>query len=171
MRDSKDSHFLQMAKLVATQGTCYRRQVGCVLVNSRNHVLATGYNGVAAGMPHCNDIGKMLTVDGAIGEHEEAEYPNRCNGSHSPSGTNLDACQAIHAEQNALLQCKDVYAIKTAYVTAAPCVHCIKLLLNTSCERIVYLEDYPHAAVSQKLWMQAGRKWERFVALNTLKFA
>jgi hypothetical protein len=39
-----------------------------------------------------------------------------------PSGTGLDVCEAIHAEQNALLQCKDVEQIDTAYVTAMPCM-------------------------------------------------
>lgn len=75
---------------------------------------------------------------------------------------NLDGCQAIHAEQNALLQCRDVYAIHTAYVTASPCMTCVKLLLNTSCERIVYVEEYPHSA-ARDLWTGAGRSWEQLL--------
>jgi dCMP deaminase len=115
-------------------------------------VLATGYNGVAAGLPHCN--------------HEDAgSFPHACSGAKAPSGTNLDGCQAIHAEQNALLQCKDIYQIHTAYVTASPCMTCVKLLLNTSCERIVYVEEYPHNEAG-KLWTSAGRSWEQlFVEL------
>ena len=49
-RPSKDEYFLAMAVLVAARGTCARRNVGCVLVDSRNHVLATGYNGVIFGV-------------------------------------------------------------------------------------------------------------------------
>jgi len=123
-----------------------------VLLNARGHVLATGYNGVAAGQPHCNDVD-----DVGFGP---VIHPHACSGAASPSGTNLDGCQAIHAEQNALLQCRDVYSIHTCYVTASPCVTCTKLLLNTSCERIVFVEEYPHSD-AQKLWESAGRQWEQ----------
>ena len=145
-RPSRDAWAMEMAKLTATRSTCLRRQVGCVLLNARGHVLATGYNGVAAGLPHCNELGHDVT------------FPHACSGASAPSGTNLDGCQAIHAEQNALLQCRDVYSIDTCYVTASPCMTCTKLLLNTSCQRIVFLEEYPHAA-AKDLWTSSGRQW------------
>jgi dCMP deaminase len=129
-----------------------------VLVNQHKHVIATGYNGVAVGVPHCN-----LTV----GDKQEGwdrlvkpkpTHPHACPGALAASGTNLDGCHAIHAEQNALLQCKNVHEIVTAYVTASPCTTCIKLLLNTSCQEIVFLEAYPHSA-AQDLWEAQGRRW------------
>lgn len=142
MRPSKDEYFMSMAFLASTRGTCARRRVGCVLINARGHVLSTGYNGPAAGLPHCID------------------HP--CDGACAPSGTKLDACEALHAEQNALLQCRDPYQIHTAYVTASPCVTCTKLFMNTSCERIVFLEEYPHPA-AQTLWeTMGGRTWEKY---------
>lgn len=140
-RPSKDQYFASMALLVATRATCARRSVGCVLVNARGHVLSTGYNGPAAGQPHCIDV--------------------PCKGACAAPGTMLEACEALHAEQNGLLQCKDVYSIDTAYVTASPCVTCTKLLMNTSCNRIVYIDEYPHPA-ARLLWEGAGRKWERY---------
>lgn len=152
MRPSRDEWAMRMALMTAQRTTCCRRAVGCVLLNARGHVLATGYNGVAAGLPHCNH------------QHGD-EFPHACSGAKAPSGTNLDGCQAIHAEQNALLQCKDIYQIHTAYVTASPCMTCVKLLLNTSCERIVYVDEYPHNEAG-KLWTSAGRSWEQlFVEL------
>jgi deoxycytidylate deaminase len=39
---------------------------------------------------------------------------------------------------------------------------CIKLLLNTSCERIVFVEEYPHSA-ARELWTGAGRAWEQLL--------
>lgn len=132
MRPNRDEIFLKMAQLVAQRSTCWRRNVGCILVNKRGHVLATGYNGVASGMPHCNE-------------------ENKCPGANSPSGTNLDGCEAIHAEENALLQCHDVHEIDTCYCTTSPCFSCIKKLMNTSCKRIVFLDLYPHTK-SQELW-------------------
>lgn len=149
MRPNKDQWAQLLALVTSMRGTCLRRQVGCVLVNARGHVLATGYNGVAAGLPHCN-------------EHDEfcpTGYPHACEGAHAPSGQGLDQCEAVHAEQNALLQCKDVYTIDTCYVTASPCVTCTKLLLNTSCRRIVFAEVYPHPE-AVALWVRAGRSWE-----------
>jgi dCMP deaminase len=85
-------------------------------------------------------------------------YAHACSGAASPSGTNLDACEAIHAEQNALLQCHDVFDIHTCYVTASPCVTCTKLLLNTGCQRIVFVEEYPQPEAG-RLWKKSHRQW------------
>lgn len=165
MRLSRDEWALKLALLTAQRTTCCRRAVGCVLLNARGHVLSTGYNGVAAGLPHCNEITgqKFLYLDlNTIKDHNEPVFGHACEGAKAPSGTNLDGCQAIHAEQNALLQCRDMYAIHTAYVTASPCMTCCKLLLNTSCQRIVYVEEYPHSA-AKDLWTGAGRAWEQLL--------
>lgn len=158
MRPSRDEWALYMALLTGERSTCCRRQVGCVMLNERGHVIATGYNGVAAGQPHCNDVDQF----------DPTGYPNACSAAHAPSGTNLDGCQAIHAEQNALLQCRDIYSIDTCYVTASPCMTCVKLLLNTSCRRVVFLEEYPHVE-AKHLWESSGRLWEHQPAILTLK--
>jgi dCMP deaminase len=151
---------MAVARETAKRATCLRRSVGCVLVDRRGHVLSTGYNGVAAGLPHCNEPRFDRWPDGLIisGPH----FPDACPGHASPSGTNLDACQAVHAEQNALLQCRDPWEIDTCYVTASPCVTCTKLLLNTSCSRIIFAEEYPQPAAKQ-LWLGAKRPvWEQY---------
>ena len=135
-RITKDDCFALSAAVAAERSTCARRAVGCILINDMGHVLATGYNGNAAGEPHCID--------------------NHCGGACYPSGEGLDKCEAIHAEQNALLQCADVHLIDTAYVTTMPCMTCMKLLLNTSCKRIVYIEDYPHMEAAD-FWKRSGR--------------
>lgn len=170
MRPSRDAWALGIAKLTATRSTCLRRAVGCVLLDARGHVLATGYNGVAAGRPHCNESQDEPRDYEPWGDPKlglerptrfETVYPHACPGAQAPSGTALDACHAIHAEANALLQCHDVHTIATVYVTASPCVHCTKLLLNTSCQRIVFLEEYPHGEASA-LWTLSGRTWEHY---------
>lgn len=43
MRPSIDDYFMEMARLASGRSTCVRRSVGCVLVDRRNHVMATGY--------------------------------------------------------------------------------------------------------------------------------
>lgn len=140
-RPDLDTYFMSMAVLTSSRASCCRRKVGCILVNDRNHVLATGYNGPASGQPNCLD------------------HP--CAGAGLPSGEGLNLCEAIHAEQNAMLQCRDVWSIHTAYVTASPCITCTKLLLNTSCKRIVFLEEYPHSD-SAHLWQRSGRDWVQY---------
>lgn len=141
MRPGINDYFLSIAQIVSTRATCCRRKVGCVLTNKRNHILATGYNGTAAGLKNCTHF-------------------NPCNeiARDSKSGKNLDLCEAIHAEQNALLQCGNAHEIETAYMTHSPCITCVKLLLNTSCQVIIFHEEYPHN-ISKELWEKSGRKW------------
>lgn len=149
-RPTRDEWAMSLAYLTAQRATCLRRQVGCVLLNERGHVLATGYNGVAAGQPHCNE---EVWGDGAV-----LTWPHACSGASAPSGKDLDKCEAIHAEQNAMLQCRDVYQIHSCYVTVSPCITCVKLLLNTGCRRIIFNAPYPHSA-AQELWERSGREW------------
>lgn len=146
MRPSLDEYLMDAAILAATRTTCLRRGVGCVLASKRGHIMAVGYNGVAAGLPHCSQ------------KDWKDEVPHACEGWRMAPG--LDKCEAIHAEQNALLQCRDPWEIETAYVTLSPCKACLKLLLNTGCKRIVFLEEHIDPLPSE-LWRKAGRIWEQ----------
>ena len=122
MRESFDSYMLKIVEVVASRATCPRRAVGAIAVNKNKHIMATGYNGVPKGFPHCID--------------------DPCGGQDLPSGTGLDKCLATHAEQNCLLQCNNVQDIYTIYLTVSPCVTCAKLIANTGCKKIVYSEVY-----------------------------
>lgn len=157
-RLSKIEWGLKLAQVTAQRATCLRRSVGCVLVDVRGHVLATGYNGVAAGMPHCNEQqGERVQFSPAWDDYKLAPYyPHQCSGAHAPSGTNLDCCQAIHAEQNALLQCKNVYEIHTCFTTVSPCITCVKLLMNTSCMVIYFMEEYARSREASNLWINSS---------------
>ena len=138
MRPTKLEYFLNMATLVSSRSTCKRRAVGCVLVDGNDYVIATGYNGVGSGQIHC--ISKP------------------CAGANYKTGEGLDKCEAIHAEQNAILQCRDVQKIKTAFITLSPCVTCAKLLLNTSCRTIIFDKEYINTD-AERIWKNAGRNW------------
>jgi len=142
-RIEKSEYFLALAKLASMRSTCVRRKVGCVLTDSKAHIIGIGYNGVAAGERHCSDT--------------------QCPGANHKSGEGLDHCEAIHAEQNAILQCRDPQKISVAYVTTAPCVSCTKLLLNTSCNFIVFLEDYPNSGLN--IW---NRSWTQHGPINNV---
>ena len=125
-----DEYFTDIANLVAKRSTCRRRVVGCVLVDSQNHIVATGYNGVPAGFKHCLDI--------------------PCEGAVAPSGTQLNECWAVHAEMNALLQLQSDDEL-TAYITTTPCFECAKVISNSKIKRIVAPTWYPAKYVKEIL--------------------
>lgn len=157
MRPTRDEYHLRAAENAATMSTCIRRSVGCVLTNARGHQLSSGYNGVESGAPHCNHPVEVARVQ-SLNEYRAEilyEHPYRCEGADQPSGKGLELCGAIHAEQNALLQCPDVYQIHTCYVTHSPCIHCVKLLLGTSCQRIVFRERYAHDQSASLKWLKS----------------
>lgn len=137
-RPSFDEMWLEVAQVISKRGTCDRRRVGAVLTDINGVCLSTGYNGTARQADHC--------------------IVSPCGGARLPSGTGLDKCEAIHAEQNALIQCKEPQNIHTCYTTVSPCIHCVKMLLNTSCQRIVFSELYPHPD-AMRLWEGAAREW------------
>jgi len=129
-RITLDDYFLNMARLASLRSTCRRRQVGCILVDSNNHVAATGYNGVPKGFTHCLD------------------YP--CKGATAESGTQLEDCWAVHAEMNAMLQLQSTDML-TAYLTVTPCFSCAKVLANSNVNRIVAPVWYPQSNVLEIL--------------------
>jgi dCMP deaminase len=185
MRPNWLDYYLDMAKVVSSRGSCIRRKVGCILVSADWKILSTGYNGTPSGFPNCIDLPKT-DIEELIDEIERSEggekaisegrkwvqetfyknsaptlpshYQNACKGRFSPSGTNLDNCKAVHAEQNALIQCPDYRAIRYAFCTVSPCIHCAKMLLNTPCQVIVFSEEYPHSE-SREMWQSLNRKW------------
>lgn len=156
MRPTQDQWAMALAVVTAQRSTCIRRNVGCVLLNARGHVLATGNNGVASGQAHCNEQTALKFKTKPI-RHHVPVFGHACKGHDLPPGQ--DSCEAIHAEQNALLQCKDVYDIHTAYVTLSPCMACCKILLNTSCRKIVFLKEWDDPK-PKELWLKSGRQWE-----------
>ena len=129
-RMSIDDYFLNMARLASLRSTCRRRQVGCVLVDKSNHVVATGYNGVPRGFLHCLD------------------HP--CQGADAKSGTRLTECWAGHAEMNAMLQLQSTDKL-TAYLTVTPCFDCANVIANSNITRIVAPVWYPQEGVGAVL--------------------
>lgn len=139
-RPNKQEWFMKIAKVVSERGTCSRRKVGCIIVDIFGNIISTGYNGPARGMKHC------------------IEDP--CVGAKANSGKDLDLCEAIHAEINAVAQCPDIHKIVEIYCTTAPCISCTKVLLNTGALRIIYKETYPQVKNAMILWCDSHQKRE-----------
>ena len=129
MHDSRQdwlSFFMDLAILWATRSTCTRRKVGAIAVKDKR-VLASGYNGAAAGHPHCTPETCIRTMN------------------NIPSGEKLDFCAAIHAEQNVILQAAKIGVSLEGcdiYCTTMPCHTCLKLLLNLGIKNIYFSSDY-----------------------------
>ncbi len=126
-RPSWDEYFMTITREVAERSTCTRAKVGAVIVRDRS-ILATGYNGSPAGLPHCLDVGCLVYR------------------SQTPDGGGEENCfRTIHAEINAIAQAaKNGVAIRDAaiYITHTPCIHCFKVLLNTGTTRICFATPY-----------------------------
>ena len=127
-RPDWDTYFLQIAQLASSRATCVRRKVGCVLVDSKNHIVSVGYNGVPSKFDHCID-----------------ELP--CRGALAPSGTALEDCLAVHAEVNAFLHLTS-QDILTAYLTVCHCISCTKMICNSNVKRVVAQEWYAHPEIT-----------------------
>jgi dCMP deaminase len=162
MRKSWDQKWLEIATSISEMSTCSRRDVGCVLVDHYNKLSAIGFNGVPPGFPHCRPDRSLYEIGDEI---------VTCSAATAPSGSSLESCLATHAEQNALIQCRDVYSLKACYTTASPCIVCVKMLLASSVVRIVYRDEYPHPAARDQ-WLRhpyydkktgtwTARTWEK----------
>lgn len=138
-RLTRDEMWLNVASVVAKRGNCLRRQVGCVITDINGYILSTGYNGVPAGFQHCDEL---KCSNGAV------------------TGKNLDSCNALHAEQNAIARLKEPLAAHNLYCTTEPCVSCLKLILATNIKRVVFLERYENSSIliSNLEWIHYGTK-------------
>jgi dCMP deaminase len=115
---------------------CKLLKVGAVIVRDRS-ILATGYNGSPAGLPHCTEAGCLIYE------------------SKNPYGDIEQNCyRTIHAEINAITQAaRNGAAIRDAdiYVTHTPCIHCFKVLINTGIRNIFYGKPYKLDTLSDLL--------------------
>ncbi len=127
---------MTITRQVAERSTCLRAKVGAVIVRDRN-IMATGYNGSPAGLPHCSEVGCLI-------------YESR-----TPDGEIETNCyRTIHAEINAITQAaKNGAPIRDAdiYVTHTPCIHCMKVLINTGIRNIYFEKEYKRHTVADLL--------------------
>jgi len=138
-RPDIDQYFLKIASVVAERSTCRRHHVGAVAVKNK-HILATGYNGAAAGLKDCLELGCL---------RDELNIP---------SGERHEICRGIHAEQNVIVQAS-LHGVSlegsTIYCTHTPCVLCAKMLVNAKIARFVSFGKYNDDSFTE-LFQEAG---------------
>ena len=142
-RPTLDEYFLKVASVVAERSTCLRHHVGAVAVRDK-HILSTGYNGAAAGLKDCLELGCLR------------------DEMNIESGTRHEICRAIHAEQNVIIQAA-LHGISlegaTIYATHSPCILCAKMLVNARVRRFVTFGHYADNSFTD-LFKEAGVKFE-----------
>ena len=148
MFDKWDKRFIDMTELVGSWTSCFQdnRQVGAIIVRDRR-IVTTGYNGAPAGVKSCREKGYCMRRQLGI-----------------PSGTQLERCWAIHAEQNALIQAAKLgISVEgcTIYVTHRPCSICARLIVNAGIKRVVYKHYYPDEFTEQ-IFKEAGMLEEQY---------
>jgi dCMP deaminase len=128
-RPSKAEWAMIQALAVSTRGECTRRRVGAVVIDRRGRLAGAGYNGSEPGGPSCL----------------KGECPRALSGvlPGSSYDTGPGACEAVHAELNAILDVSDANRLEGArlFVTAEPCDGCLKILRTKPLREIVYLDE------------------------------
>lgn len=110
-----DLHYLRMARIWAENSYCERRKVGALVVKDKM-IISDGYNGTPSG------------------------FENVCEDDN-----NVTKPYVLHAEANAitkLARSSNNSDGSTLYVTAAPCIECSKLIIQSGIKRVVYAEKY-----------------------------
>lgn len=132
---------MEVADAISKRATCDRGRSGCVIARNKQ-LLATGYVGSPAGLPHCDDEGhhfkKIIHEDGSSTQH---------------------CVRTVHAEQNAICQAaKRGIGIQgaTLYSRMTPCRTCAMLIINCGIVRVVCEKRYHAAAESEELFQTSG---------------
>lgn len=123
-RRDKNEYYLSVAKTIAFGSKCPEgKQHGAIAVKNKR-MISTGYNGPAAGMPHC-------------GEDCPLDVYKRENGGKK----DFSLCPAVHAEINVLVTAAQVGTTlvdSVFYITKRPCPDCLKALRNLQLAGVVF---------------------------------
>lgn len=136
-----DEYFMHVTKEIGKRGTCARGRTGCIIVKDKR-ILATGYAGSPSGLPHCDDIGHLMT------------------DIYDKEGNKSSHCiRTTHAEQNALAQAAR-FGISldgaTLYCKMEPCHTCAKMIINAGIKRVVAEKQYHKAELTRYMLQECG---------------
>jgi len=130
MRPSKTEYYLKIAEAVSKRSTCLRRQYGAVIMRD-DQIVSTGYNGSPRGAINCCDSGTCRREEMSI-----------------PPGERYELCEAIHAEQNAIINAgREKTMGATLYLSGSengkkienpePCLICERMIVNAGIIEVV----------------------------------
>lgn len=120
--------FMGVAELAAKRSKDPNTKVGACIVNGKNHILSTGYNGMPIG---CDDDQMPWEREGSF---EDSKYAYVC-----------------HAELNAILNSNGrSLEGSILYVTNFPCNECAKAIIQAGIKKVIFKEDkYPSSDITR----------------------
>lgn len=140
-RISRDTMFTMICQVVAQRSTCWRSQVGAVIVKE-GRVVSMGYNGPVSGMPACEDMPNVLECPTKEDFPQwKKDHPLMCQGA--------GCTRSLHAETNAIaFAARAGVSVEgcTMYCTMSPCINCAKVIVNSGIKKLVYMEEYRDTA-------------------------
>lgn len=170
---------MAVAMVIASRGTCDRKQVGAVIAQE-GRPISWGYNGAPPGLSHCQSnhgwgldhlAGKRIqTRDGLwvdvvedLGWRDGPHGTDTINSILNHAAQVLGCRNSTHAEANAL-----AFAAKQGistdgcelFVTVSPCETCARLLIAAGIRRVWYFEQY-RDATGIELLREAGVECQR----------
>lgn len=135
---SWDEYFMGVALISAQRSKDPNTQVGAVIVNQKNKIVGTGYNGLPVG---CDDDTFPWGRDGSF---LQTKYP-----------------YVVHAEINAILNNigMDLDGCKL-YCTLFPCHECAKAIIQAGIKEVIFMSDKYDGTesnlVSKTILLQSG---------------
>lgn len=138
-RATWDKARLAMARELAKRSLCARDQVGAIITDAENRIVAEGYNGPPADFPHGNQpCTSWCPRSTAHTKRDGLILPGDLKTDYSD-------CPSLHAEANALMMSDRAQRRGgSIYVTSFPCTGCIKLISNSGLKRLVIGVDGKH---------------------------
>lgn len=172
-----DELHMNHAFLVSHMSSCLQRQVGSVIADKENCLVASGFNDVPGSITPCRDYAEankkcfrryMRTCPNCGNYQKPGRVCSQCGELlqfYEASAKDLDLCRAVHAEENAILQAANRPSVSlrgcTLYTTLFPCLLCSKKIINTGIARTVYVDPYP-VQESWNMLNDAGVKLSRY---------
>lgn len=146
-RISRDEMFSKICQVVAQRSTCWRSQVGALIVKD-GRIVSMGYNGPVSGMPAC--IQKPSLVDGVglivLGPGQVDPELQEERGKMEERVCMGPGCtRSLHAETNAIaFAARAGVSVEgcTMYCSMSPCINCAKVIVNSGIRELRYLEKY-----------------------------
>ena len=120
---SWDDYFMGVAFLSGMRSKDPSTQVGACIVNKKNRIVATGYNGMPNG----------ISDDDLSWARDRTKYPSQLDRKYP---------YVCHAEMNAIVN-KNSASVKdcSIYVSLFPCNECAKLIIQSGIKQIYYYSD------------------------------
>lgn len=114
-----DQYFMGVAQLSSLRSKDPNTQVGACIVNQDKRIIGIGYNGLPRG---CED--DLFPWEREGKDSTLTKYP-----------------YVVHAEANAILNATKELKGSSIYVTLFPCNECMKLIIQSGIEEIVYASN------------------------------